>query len=404
MSGGVDSAVALLRAAPNAIGVTLRLWLDPGRPRRRARVLLARGGDRRARDVPSARPPARDARPARGVPARGRRAVRARLRARRDAEPVHPLQRRLPLRASCSRSRSAPAATGSRRATTRASPSIAAGCCSHRAADAQKDQSYMLARLDPGAARPHLVPARRAGQGRRRAARPSARASPSRAAPRARRRASSPATTTARSSARHGLAPRAGRDRRRARGASSASTTASGGSRRGSARASASRRRSRSTCSTPTRAANAVVVGPRESLARTRVAASGPPLRRRRPRRREAPLPLAGGRRAACRARPGGFELELDEPAYGVARGQAAVLYEGDAVVGCGVVSSGRRRLRSVADARRRVHVGGPLAARARRLPRSPSGSPSRTCSCAWAEPLGAFPRSSRERSARSSR
>ena len=29
MSGGVDSAVALLRAAPNAIGVTLRLWLDP---------------------------------------------------------------------------------------------------------------------------------------------------------------------------------------------------------------------------------------------------------------------------------------------------------------------------------------------------------------------------------------
>jgi tRNA-specific 2-thiouridylase len=35
-----------------------------------------------------------------------------------------------------------------------------------------------------------------------------------------------------------------------------------------------------------------------------------------------------------------GFELELDEPAYGVARGQAAVLYEGDAVVGCGLVSS----------------------------------------------------------------
>jgi tRNA-specific 2-thiouridylase len=32
MSGGVDSAVALLRAAPNAIGVTLRLWLDPEGP------------------------------------------------------------------------------------------------------------------------------------------------------------------------------------------------------------------------------------------------------------------------------------------------------------------------------------------------------------------------------------
>ena len=37
---------------------------------------------------------------------------------------------------------------------------------------------------------------------------------------------------------------------------------------------------------------------------------------------------------------PGGFELELEEPAYGVARGQAAVLYDGDAVVGCGLVST----------------------------------------------------------------
>src|SRR5213594_3777485 len=32
MSGGVDSAVALLRAGPKAIGVTLRLWLDPDGP------------------------------------------------------------------------------------------------------------------------------------------------------------------------------------------------------------------------------------------------------------------------------------------------------------------------------------------------------------------------------------
>src|ERR671932_785323 len=32
MSGGVDSAVALLRYAPDAIGVTLRLWLDPDGP------------------------------------------------------------------------------------------------------------------------------------------------------------------------------------------------------------------------------------------------------------------------------------------------------------------------------------------------------------------------------------
>ena len=53
MSGGVDSAVALLRAGPHALGVTLRLWMDPAGPRRRARVLLAERRDRGARDVPS---------------------------------------------------------------------------------------------------------------------------------------------------------------------------------------------------------------------------------------------------------------------------------------------------------------------------------------------------------------
>jgi tRNA-specific 2-thiouridylase len=36
----------------------------------------------------------------------------------------------------------------------------------------------------------------------------------------------------------------------------------------------------------------------------------------------------------------GGFRLRLEQPAYGVARGQAAVLYDGDAVVGSGLVTS----------------------------------------------------------------
>jgi tRNA-specific 2-thiouridylase len=40
---------------------------------------------------------------------------------------------------------------------------------------------------------------------------------------------------------------------------------------------------------------------------------------------------------------PSGFRLRLAEPAYGVARGQAAVLYEDDAVVGCGLVTSSAR-------------------------------------------------------------
>jgi tRNA-uridine 2-sulfurtransferase len=35
-----------------------------------------------------------------------------------------------------------------------------------------------------------------------------------------------------------------------------------------------------------------------------------------------------------------GFRLELDEPVHGVAQGQAAVLYDGEAVVGYGLISS----------------------------------------------------------------
>ena len=36
----------------------------------------------------------------------------------------------------------------------------------------------------------------------------------------------------------------------------------------------------------------------------------------------------------------GGFRLRLDEPAYGVAPGQAAVLYDDDAVVGAGTITA----------------------------------------------------------------
>jgi tRNA U34 2-thiouridine synthase MnmA/TrmU len=37
-----------------------------------------------------------------------------------------------------------------------------------------------------------------------------------------------------------------------------------------------------------------------------------------------------------------GFRIRLDSPAYGVAAGQAAVLYEDDVVVGAGLISSSR--------------------------------------------------------------
>ena len=83
---------------------------------------------------------------------------------------------------------------------------------------------------------------------------------------------------------------------------------------------------------------NTVVVGPRASLSRTRVSVSGRlhvPVDRAdaKLRYRSPAIP------ARVETRGGGFELELDEPAFGVARGQAAVLYAGETVVGSGVIT-----------------------------------------------------------------
>jgi tRNA-specific 2-thiouridylase len=82
---------------------------------------------------------------------------------------------------------------------------------------------------------------------------------------------------------------------------------------------------------------NTVVVGPRSSLASTTVSAAGRlyvPVRRAEAKLRyhSAAIPA---RVEECAP---GFVLELDEPAYGVAAGQAAVLYDGDAVVGAGLI------------------------------------------------------------------
>jgi tRNA-specific 2-thiouridylase len=88
--------------------------------------------------------------------------------------------------------------------------------------------------------------------------------------------------------------------------------------------------------------ANAVLVGPRTSLARREVSAGRgrlfvpaerveAKLRYRSPAAAATVVPLSRG-----------FRLTLDEPAYGVAVGQAAVLYEEDVVVGAGLISSSR--------------------------------------------------------------
>src|SRR5438874_12133536 len=148
MSGGVDSAVALLRAGPGAIGVTLRLWIDPAAPHSE-RVCCS----------PSAVIAARETCHALGLPHvtldlrdEFRRAVVTPfVRAYAAGETPNPCIR-------CNGSfRFAELLEFSRRA---GAERLATGHYARivvrdgrrmlaRAADADKDQSYMLGRLDP---------------------------------------------------------------------------------------------------------------------------------------------------------------------------------------------------------------------------------------------------------------
>jgi tRNA-specific 2-thiouridylase len=84
---------------------------------------------------------------------------------------------------------------------------------------------------------------------------------------------------------------------------------------------------------------NTLVVGPRAELARTHVNVRGrlfaDVARAEVKLRYRSPSIAADVERTA-----GGFRVRLDTPAYGVARGQAAVLYVDDAVVGSGLITS----------------------------------------------------------------
>ena len=87
------------------------------------------------------------------------------------------------------------------------------------------------------------------------------------------------------------------------------------------------------------RSTNTVVVGPRSALGATRIEASGRlyvGVDRVEAKLRYRSAPVS----ARVRASDGGFALELVEPVDAVARGQVAVLYDHDAVVGAGVVSA----------------------------------------------------------------
>ena len=85
---------------------------------------------------------------------------------------------------------------------------------------------------------------------------------------------------------------------------------------------------------------NTVVVGPRTSLARSQVGVGSGrlyvPVERA-----EAKLRFRSpGAPASVEQTARGFRLALDEPAYGVATGQAAVLYDEDVVVGAGLITA----------------------------------------------------------------
>src|SRR5436309_8306042 len=148
MSGGVDSAVALLRAGSDAIGVTLRLWLDPEGP-----------GAERACCSPEAVIAARETCHALGLPhvtldlrEEFRRAVVAPfVRSFGRGETPNPC-----IRCNGSFRFAELLAFAERAGASRLATGHYARVVEHggrlllaRGADARKDQSYMLARLDP---------------------------------------------------------------------------------------------------------------------------------------------------------------------------------------------------------------------------------------------------------------
>jgi tRNA-specific 2-thiouridylase len=336
MSGGVDSAVALLRAGPAAIGVTLRLWLDPAGP-----------DAERACCSPSAVIAARETCHRLGLPhvtldlrEEFRRAVVTPfVRGYERGETPNPCIRcnggfrfaellAFAARAGCDR-----LATGhyARIAEHRGRTLL------QRARDERKDQSYMLARLDPDALDRVWFPL---GEQDKDATRDEAARAGLAVA---RRPESQEACFLAGDDyraflERHGLEARSGAvvdPEGRTLGTHDGFWRFTSGQRKGIGISAAKPLYVIDSDA----ATNAVVVGPREALARRRIGATGRmylDVERAAAKLRYRSPSVA----ARVSLRAGGFELLLDEPAFGVARGQAAVLYDGDAVVACGTISS----------------------------------------------------------------
>jgi tRNA-specific 2-thiouridylase len=339
MSGGVDSAVALLRAGPKAIGVTLRLWIDPEAP-----------DSERACCSPESVLAARRTCHSLGIP-------HVTLDAREDflhaiVEPfVRGYERgETPnpciscngffrfgrLLAFAKDSGAARLATGHYARAVRHRGRLLLA----RGADEAKDQSYMLARLDPRVLDRIWFPLGEQTKEETRAE--AARAGLAAAGRTESQEACFLGGDDYRSFLkRRGLAGSPGEivdEEGAVVGSHQGFWGFTPGQRKGLGVATGA-----PLYAIKTRPeSNQVVVGPRKALARRTVRAdgrlfvdvdrAGVKLRYRSPAVSGSVEPVSRG-----------FHLRLDEPVYGVAAGQAAVLYEDDAVVGAGRVTSAGR-------------------------------------------------------------
>jgi len=334
MSGGVDSAVALLKSLPNAIGVTLRLWLDPDGP-----------DAERACCSPEAVIAARETCHALGVPH-----VTLDLREEFRRAVVDPFVRGYArgetpnpcitcnggfrfgrLLAFARRAGADTLATGHYARIVEHRGRLLLG----RAVDSRKDQSYMLARLDPAKLDRIAFPLGEQTKEETRAEAERAGLSV------ARRGESQEACFLAGDDyraflERRGLEVAEGSivdEEGREVGRHSGYWRFTPGQRKGlGVSAHAPLYAVRSDART-----NTVVIGTRDALARSSVEAAGRlyvAVDRAEAKLRYRSEPVD----ASVQRTPAGFRLELDRPAYGVAAGQAAVLYEEGAVVGAGVI------------------------------------------------------------------
>ena len=339
MSGGVDSAVALLRAGRHALGVTLRLWVDPAAPR-----------SERACCSPEAVRAARETCHALGLPhvtldlreEFHRTVVESFVRGYGRGETPNPCTRCngsfrfAELLAFARRAGAARLATGHYARVVRHRGRLLLA----RAADDEKDQSYMLAHLDPALLERIDFPLGQQSKGETRAEARAAGLAVARR-PESQEACFLGGDTLRAFLERRGLeaAPGAVVDEDgRAVGRHDGFWQFTPGQRRGLGAATGAPAYAISVSART----NTVVVGPRESLARGRVTARGRihvPLVRAQAKLRyrspAVPVSVEGRQRS--------FRLLLDEPAFGVAAGQTAALYEGDAVVGAGVITSAAR-------------------------------------------------------------